>query len=202
MARHILKLHSRGGGEMVIPPEKLKKYIIYAKKTCKPKLSDEAIKKIEDFYVELRSMVVRYKDETGTAFLPITNRQLESLVRLTEAHARMLLKDEADESDAEFAINLMKASLTDIGVDAETGQIDLTPIYSGMTREKASRYHQVVSIVKELSEVYSNKIPLSEVFKKAEDLGISEEVAWEVLKEEMRVGNIVKIDSKHIKLAL
>ena len=62
----------------VIPHPLLRKYIAYARKYVKPKLSPEAASVLQKFYLELRK---HHKDNDST---PITTRQLESLIRLTE----------------------------------------------------------------------------------------------------------------------
>lgn len=68
-------------GETVdhIPPCLLRKYISYARQYVHPSLSHEAAQTIQDFYLSLRSQA-HSADST-----PITTRQLESLIRLTEA---------------------------------------------------------------------------------------------------------------------
>lgn len=67
-------------GETVdpIPPCLLRKYISYARQYVHPSLSPEAAQTIQDFYLSLRSQA-QSADST-----PITTRQLESLIRLTE----------------------------------------------------------------------------------------------------------------------
>lgn len=63
----------------IIPHPLLRKYIAYARKYVKPKLSPEAADVLQNFYLELRK---HHKDNDCT---PVTTRQLESLIRLTEA---------------------------------------------------------------------------------------------------------------------
>lgn len=63
-----------------IPHPLLRKYIAYARKYVKPKIGPEAAKVLENFYLELRK---RHKDNDCT---PVTTRQLESLIRLTEVN--------------------------------------------------------------------------------------------------------------------
>lgn len=91
-----------------------RKYLSYAKK-IEPKLSQEAIEVIESFYLKMRTI----NSET----LTVTPRQLEGLVRLATAHARILLKDIVDHEDAERAIYLVMKSLDSIGVDVDTGVV-------------------------------------------------------------------------------
>ncbi|CAI9575112.1 unnamed protein product, partial [Staurois parvus] len=77
-----------------IPHQLLRKYIGYARQYVHPKLSLDAAHVLQDFYLELR------KQNQGIDSTPITTRQLESLIRLTEARARLELREEAIKEDA------------------------------------------------------------------------------------------------------
>eukprot|EP01132_Coremiostelium_polycephalum_P004907 gene4907-6118_t len=82
----------------------IQKYIQYAKSRIKPKLSDEARIFIIDSYTELRS-----KEEEKT--LPITTRTLETMIRLSEAHAKCRLSFTVEIIDAEVAVDIMYFAL-------------------------------------------------------------------------------------------
>ncbi|XP_043991966.1 DNA helicase MCM8 [Gambusia affinis] len=86
----------------VIPTCLLRKYISYARQYVRPTLSPEAAKTLQDFYLSLRSQA-HSADAT-----PITTRQLESLIRLTEARAKLELRELATQSDAEDVVEIMK----------------------------------------------------------------------------------------------
>lgn len=66
-----------------IPPCLLRKYVSYARQYVHPTISPEAAQTIQDFYLTLRSQS-HSADST-----PITTRQLESLIRLTEVSSCM-----------------------------------------------------------------------------------------------------------------
>jgi DNA helicase MCM8 len=100
-----------------LPPTLLKKYIGYAKKYIHPKLSNEAIGILQKFYLSLRKSHIS-KDST-----PITTRQLESLIRLSQARAKIELRSVVSEQDALDVIEIMKDSLNDVLTD-EKGQLD------------------------------------------------------------------------------
>ncbi|KAF7245326.1 hypothetical protein EG68_09554 [Paragonimus skrjabini miyazakii] len=104
-------------GEQIdyIPSVLLRKYILYSRKYVMPSLSTEAAIILRDFYLELRRN--RHSRDT----FPVTLRQLESLVRLTEARARAELREEATKEDALDACELMRA--TGVG----TGHVGGTP---------------------------------------------------------------------------
>ena len=87
--------------------EIVKKYIAFARKFCKPKLSDEAIEIINEYYTNMRK-------ETHFGNLTITTRQLESLKRLTEARAKAELRENATEFDAIEVIKLYQETVYDL----------------------------------------------------------------------------------------
>ncbi|KAG5477981.1 hypothetical protein LSCM4_05377 [Leishmania orientalis] len=109
------------------------KYISYARSTCRPVISEEAMKVLLDFYVQVRRDAHQQTLETiggmssgngsaagvggsnsnKTPIIQITARQLESLVRITESLARMRLDVLASRSDAEEAIKLFKIATVD-----------------------------------------------------------------------------------------
>ena len=120
LADHILKIHQENTVEYEIEPELLRKYIAYARKNVNPHLTDEAIQVLKEFYVSTRNS---NPEEQGP--VPITARQLEAIIRLSEASAKIKLKDTVDKEDAERAVKLQMACLKEIGVDPETGKIDV-----------------------------------------------------------------------------
>src|SRR4030043_829814 len=121
MSSHILELHRKGSSpvETPIPIELLRKYISYAKGT-KPILGQEAIKRLNDFCLAMRSA-----SESEGSPVAITARQLESLVRTSEARARAALRKEVQAEDAEAAIAIMNKSLGEVGIDLSSFKIDI-----------------------------------------------------------------------------
>uniref|UniRef100_A0A673CTA8 DNA helicase MCM8 n=1 Tax=Sphaeramia orbicularis TaxID=375764 RepID=A0A673CTA8_9TELE len=123
-------------GEIVdpIPACLLRKYISYARQYVHPSLSPEAAQTLQAFYLSLRSQA-QSADAT-----PITTRQLESLIRLTEARARLDLRETASKSDAEDVIEIMKYSLVDTYSDG-LGNLDFerSQLGSGMSQRSAGK---------------------------------------------------------------
>ncbi|XP_049456954.1 DNA helicase MCM8 [Epinephelus fuscoguttatus] len=123
-------------GETVdpIPVSLLRKYISYARQYVHPSLSPEAAQTIQAFYLSLRSQA-HSADST-----PITTRQLESLIRLTEARARLELRETATKGDAEDVVEIMKHSLADTYSDG-LGNLDFerSQLGSGMSQRSAAK---------------------------------------------------------------
>ncbi|KAL6254885.1 hypothetical protein P5V15_014227 [Pogonomyrmex californicus] len=95
----------------IIPQSSLRTYIFYARQYVKPKLSTEAATVLQNYYLELRSKNKQFNK------LPIFNRQLEAMIRLTEARAKVELRTEATESDALDVIDILQNTMTDIVED-------------------------------------------------------------------------------------
>jgi len=104
LAERCLAQISKDGG---LPAELLTTYIRYAKKFAKPSLSEHARARIKEFYLARRSA------EAGSA-LPVTARQLEALIRLSEARARAELRRVVLRSDVEDVIEIIEAGLGDM----------------------------------------------------------------------------------------
>ena len=86
----------------VLNPQLLKKYISYARHTVFPKLSMEACEIIKNFYISLRENVVNNSNT-----LPITSRALDSLIRLSQARAKLELRAIVSREDAITVVKLI-----------------------------------------------------------------------------------------------
>eukprot|EP01083_Nonionella_stella_P147960 467634_1 len=100
-----------------IPESLLRKYIVYVRKYCHPKMTSSAKKVLLNFYLELR------KQHQQIDSTPITTRQLESLIRLAEARAKVELRLVITEDDACDVVEIMRASLYDV-MENEKGKVD------------------------------------------------------------------------------
>jgi len=149
MSEHILDIHRRGLApvESPIPATLLRKYISYAK-NVKPQLTEQALQRLKDFYLEMRSA----SGESGESPIAITARQLESLVRLSEARARVALRKEILVEDAEAAITIMRKSLGEVGVDVATGKTDIDLIYSGKPKSMRDRLQIILGTIIEMEK--------------------------------------------------
>ncbi len=170
--------------EPLIEPELLRKYIAYARKTVFPVLSEEAKRRIEEYYVSLRS---KAKDNSP---MPITARQLESIIRLAEASARMRLSDKVEVQDVERVIRIMEKSLAQIAVDPETGEIDIDYAFSGTSKRQRDRILTIKKIIEELEDQFDSGVPEEEIIKEASREGIEEAKVKEILTKLKQLGEI------------
>jgi len=149
MSRHILEMHrfGRTPAEPQVSPELLRKYISYAK-NVKPELSEEALNRLSEFYLAMRSA-----SETEGSPVAITARQLESLVRIAEARARVALRPVVTAEDAEAAIAIMKRSLEEVGIDMSNFKVDIDLIMTGRPKSIRDRLGIVLSTIIEMEKV-------------------------------------------------
>ena len=177
LAQHILKTHQFSNIAYDIEPELLRKYIAYARKNIHPVLTDEANKVLEEFYVSVRTGGV----EEGTP-VPITPRQLEATIRLAEASAKLQLKNEVEASDAHRAISLQRRCLEKIGMDPDTGKIDIARVEGRTPTSERDKMRVVQEAIKALEEEFI-EVPVN-ILKDhlAENHEMSEEKTDEILR--------------------
>jgi len=89
---------------------KLKRYIAYARWKVSPRLNEQAAEALKSYYVTVRSKLRKRENEYGGSAIPITVRQLEAIIRLSESLARMELKNEATADHVQEAIRLFQVS--------------------------------------------------------------------------------------------
>lgn len=119
------------------PVEFLTSYISYARSTCHPRITPSASQALVAAYVEMRKLGedVRAAERRITA----TTRQLESMIRLSEAHAKMRLSDEVTANDVNEAVRLIKSALKQAATDARTGLIDMGLLTEGTSASERHR---------------------------------------------------------------
>ena len=153
IARHIIELHTPQGTDKrsVIDVDTLTKYLSYAKRSS-PDLTKEAEEKILQYYLQMRNV-------ESEEMITVTPRQLEGIIRLSTARARLLMKDKVEEEDAERAIFLIQSMLQDAGVDVNTGKVDLG-VLQGRPRSEVSKMQLFMDVLKSMEG--DNKVAVEE----------------------------------------
>ncbi len=196
LANHILKIHKEISIPFEIDPGILRKYIAYARKHVHPKLTEGAMKVLQEFYVGMRGGA---EDEDSP--VPITARQLEALVRLSEAHARIRLADEVKVEDAEKAIQLQQKCLRQVGLDPETGKIDIDKVEGRMPKSDREKIRLVPQIIKELQEEFGGNAPKDILLNELSDkYNMDEEKAEELITKLKRQGSIYEPKQGYYKV--
>ncbi len=198
VAEHVTTLHS---GELppefrdIIPPELLRKYIAYARKYVKPRWTKEAKDIIMEFYINLRS-----KSSDPNSPIAITARQLEALIRLAEAEAKMRLSPLVEREDAERAIRLFEKFLKSVGIDIETGKIDIDIIMTGKPRSKQEKFAILRDIIAKLEEANGGKpVKIEDVIKEAENAGLDRQTVEQLINIMIKNGDLYMPRHGYIK---
>ncbi|KAF2276569.1 DNA replication licensing factor mcm5 [Westerdykella ornata] len=125
IAKHVMGIAMGGRGveepiQAEIPIDKMKRYITYCRQKCAPRLSPEAAEKLSSHFVSIRKQVhASEMDANARSSIPITVRQLEAIIRITEALAKLQLSPVADEKHVDEAIRLFLASTMDAVIHGE-----------------------------------------------------------------------------------
>ncbi len=188
LVKYVLRTHEpRGQITPEIPPDLLRKYIAYARRNARPALTEEAEKIIREYYIELR----KKSAENPKAPLAISVRQLEALVRLAEAHAKMALKDRVEAEDAAEAVRLMNTVLQKVGMDVETGVLDIDVIMVGKPRSMQEKELMLLNLIKQLAEESEfGCVKRKYLKRKAMEMGIDEKTFERLIISLRRVGDI------------
>jgi replicative DNA helicase Mcm len=191
IAQHILNLYKPTGIETrsLIDVDILTKYLAFAKKSS-PSLTKEAEEKILEYYMKMRNV-------DSEEMITVTPRQLEGLIRLATARARLLMKDQVEEDDAERAIFLIQSMLQDAGVDVNTGKVDLG-VLQGRPRSEVSKMQLFMDVLKSLEG--DNKIAVEEKLfvKELEKSGkFTEEEARNYIRRMLREASIYESKPGH-----
>lgn len=145
IARHVLEVHRSAGAEgdhdeveERREEEFLKRYIEYCRTNCSPRLSESASRLLASEYVDLRTEAKRASSADGSDIpaIPITVRQLEAMVRISESLAKMNLQTTATEAHVCQALELFRTSTMDA---VRSGLIDVAVL----TDEQRSEIHRV-----------------------------------------------------------
>jgi replicative DNA helicase Mcm len=184
VASHILEIHrdTEKAARPAIDIDLFSKYLTYAKQ-IEPTLTPEAIDIVRSYYMEMR----RIESE---GMITVTPRQLEGLIRLASARARLLLKDTVDAEDAHRAIYLVDQMMMTAGVDVNTGKTDLGVLY-GKPQSVVSKEKMFMELFRGLTGAENNdvedKVLVDELVKTGK---FSDEEARKYIQKFNREGQI------------
>lgn len=114
LAKHIMDFHinvnsSRSNEDCPITADTMSKYVAFARKSCKPRLTPEAAEALKNHYVQFRQTAKRREETTGQqSAIPITVRQLEAIIRISESLAKMRFSENATVDDVKEAVRLFR----------------------------------------------------------------------------------------------
>ena len=184
VASHILEIHrdTEQAARPAIDIDLFSKYLSYAKQ-IEPALTPEAIDIVRSYYMDMR----RIESE---GMITVTPRQLEGLIRLASARARLLLKDMVDTEDAQRAIYLVDQMMRTAGVDVNTGKTDFGVLY-GKPQSVVSKEKTFMELFRGLTGAENNdvedKVLVDELMKTGK---FSDEEARKYIQKFNREGQI------------
>jgi len=188
LSSHILALQDEKKAKPKAPIDTkfMRKYIAYARgKEPTPVPTPESLKAIQDFYLNIRETA---SEDTP---IPITARQLEGLVRMSIAKARMALREEATVEDAEAAIRLMKVSFGQIGTDEISGKFDVLRAITGKSSSQRSKTSIILDIITDLGKSNPGEsFSIDKIKELARNKGLEDRETENLLKNLSRDGSL------------
>uniref|UniRef100_A0A2L2XZ57 DNA replication licensing factor MCM4 n=2 Tax=Parasteatoda tepidariorum TaxID=114398 RepID=A0A2L2XZ57_PARTP len=186
LARHLVSLYYKSpleDQEEFLDLSLLKDYIAYARTNIHPKLSEEASQALIQAYVEMR------KIGAGRGQVSAYPRQLESLIRLSEAHAKVRFSNVVDLMDVEEAKRLHREALKQSATDPSSGKIDISILTTGMSNTARRRRIEIGQILRKMLTAKGkttksfNYAKVFDELKGQSDLMITRDMFEEVLKD-------------------
>ncbi|HJJ36504.1 MAG TPA: minichromosome maintenance protein MCM, partial [Methanocorpusculum sp.] len=221
IANHILKSHSAGEeimrnrkypipgaddeyfAELLKPvtaeidAAMLRKYLAYAKRNCFPVITPEAKNMLVSYYQKLRSVAYENNDKP----VPVTARQLEALVRLAEASARVRLDDTITTEDASRVIRIVDECLRQVAYDPKTGSLDIDKIASSTTKAGRTLRRDLKNIIKELAEADpTHSAKIDDIYQRLTQQNYTRDEIEHMIEQMSRAGEILLPKNNTIKL--
>ena len=194
IAQHIISQHGFSGTDTtsLIDIDILTKYLSYAKRGD-PALTKEAENLIMEFYLKMRNISGEDKENMIT----ITPRQLEGLIRLATARARLLLKNQVEGEDADRAIYLFNEMLKNSGTDVNTGKVDIG-VLQGRPKSEVSKLQMFMEILRTLEGEPKSSVPEQDfVDELVKSDKFSEEQARDYIRRMIRDASIYESKPGH-----
>ena len=164
--------------------EFLRKFIAYAKRNIHPDLNADAKAMILDYYTKERQSFGRDEQQYAeTEVIPITPRALEGLIRLTEAHARMHLREIATADDAKMAMAIFRHWREEAGIEDES------ELMSGVSVSQRNAGNVVRAVLRELC-TDKGVAELTNILNRCENRGVKNFQVEEVLSKMLQSGEL------------
>ena len=188
LANFLLNLHkTKDIGKCPIETELLKKYIAFGRRSCFPQLTSGCLEELRNYYVQIRNAS---SEDGSLRSVPITARQLEALVRLSEASAKTRLAKEVTRKDSKAAIDLFQFCMAQVGVDPETGKIDVDVLTTGVSSSARNNIIVVKEAINELENKIGKTIPIDDIVKGAQEKGVDVDKIDDIIEKLKRAGDI------------
>lgn len=203
LARHLTDMYLEDAPETVnansvLPVELLTLYIQYAKENFNPVMTEEGKNELVRSYVEMRKLGEDARSSEKR--ITTTTRQLESMIRLSEAHAKMRLSERVELIDVKEAVRLIKSAIKDYATDPVTGRIDMDMIQTGTTAQQRRVQEDLVSEIMKIIEENNNLIRFNDLSVKLNERSsfrVENLVINEGLRRLQQEGKIMETGDSH-----
>ncbi|NMC88979.1 MAG: minichromosome maintenance protein MCM, partial [Methanomicrobiales archaeon] len=138
------------------------------------------------YYMRLRNLA------SGDKPVPVTARQLEALVRLAEASARMRLSNTIDTEDTDRILRIVDACLRQVAYDAESGSFDIDKLVTGVTKSQRDIIRSVKETVRNLSGESGGQAKIDEVIDILTQQGFSRDRIEYAIEQLKRGGELLE----------
>jgi replicative DNA helicase Mcm len=170
----------------------LRKYIAFAKRHYHPNINQDVMALILEYYVQERQTFGRDDTDEGgeSNVVPITARALEALIRLTEAHARMFLREDATSEDAKVALAVFKHWREESGIEDESE-------FSGTTVRERNKSMIVKNIIRDICSENNNLAEINSIYNRALAKNIDELTVTNIIKQMRSTGILFQPKNDH-----
>jgi replicative DNA helicase Mcm len=155
--------------ETEIPTDLFKKYIIYCRK-LRPTISPALVNYVQDFYVSLRE---KSRSRNDVKSIPVNLRNMEAIVKLAEANAKIRLSETVEVEDLNVAKEIFMFCLKQVGMDEDTGIVDWSRTSEKIPMSKRGKLDRFIQIINELAEI-NEEIFYSSIKDEAKKNGIKD----------------------------
>lgn len=169
LAKHLTSLYIQDkpqhvATDDVLAVEFLTTYINYAKDNIHPVITEGAKTELVRAYVGMRK--IGDDSRSDEKRITATTRQLESMIRLAEAHAKMRLSQEVKVEDVQEAVRLIRSAIKDYATDPKTGKIDMNLVQTGKSVIQRKLEEDLVrEVLRILSDHTSDSMSFNELIK-------------------------------------
>jgi replicative DNA helicase Mcm len=176
----------------ILDTEFIRKYISYAKMNVIPKMTPDARSVLKEYYVSIRSL-----SGNKAKSVPITARQLEALMRLSEASARMRLSDTVSVEDAQRAVNILDKCLRFLAYDPKTGQLDIDKLTGKMSAQSRDVAKSLLEVIHQLKDPQTGHVNKRAILDEMEKRGFDNVRTEGVLEQIIQRGDLMWVGPRY-----
>lgn len=201
LARHLVSLYHKAEGvseEEQLDMSILRDYLAYAREYVHPRLNENASQRLILAYVDMR------KVGSGRGQVTAYPRQLESLIRLAEAHAKVRLSNEVEVADVEEAWRLHREALKQSATDPLSGKIDVSILITGLSSAARKKRMELAQALRKLIQAKGKVLTLNaqklfQDMKESSDLMITREMYEDALRD-LQDDEFLQVTGKSIRI--